>query len=193
MVLLFQLSLTERETAKEMLKAWVAGFSKNSGGNTYLLEERLRVMLFPGAPVTAVVPSQKAQLVLDRIKNAVAKLGEGLQVLDINLEEMENLEGREDQVSETDPLAVSPSTDQVDLLLESEMSNTTSFSGFDGASASAREKVPQQKSKSASSSHKKNQHSNGRKHQKDSRSSKASHKSSKGGYKKVNKPKASNS
>ena len=49
---------------------------------------------------------------LDCIKNAVAKLGEGLQVLDINLEEMDNLEGREDQVSGTDPLAVSPSTDQ---------------------------------------------------------------------------------
>ena len=111
MVLLFQFSLTERETAKEMLKTWVGGFSKNSGSNPYLLEERLRVILFPGTPVTAVVPSQKAQPVLNRIKNAVAKLGEGLQVLDINLEEMENLEGREDQVSETYPLAVSLLTD----------------------------------------------------------------------------------
>ena len=156
MALLFQLSLTERESAKETLKTWVGGFSKNSGGNPYLLEERLRVVLFPGAPVTAVLPSDKAKPILDCIKNAVASLGEGLQVLDINLEEMEDLTGREDQVSEADPLAVSPSTDQVDSLLESGMSNATSFSGFNTASASAREKVPQQKSISASSSHKRN-------------------------------------
>ena len=70
------------------MKAWVAGFSRNSGGNPYLLEERLRVVLFPGAPVTAVVPTSQAQPVLDHIRNTVARLGEGLQVLDINLEEM---------------------------------------------------------------------------------------------------------
>ena len=72
------------------------------------------------------------------MKNAVAKLGEGLQVLDINLEEMDNLEGREDQVR-TDPLAVLPSTDQADLLLESEVSNVTSFSELKDASAETRE------------------------------------------------------
>ena len=103
MALLFQLSLSERDSAKETLKTWVGGFSKNSGGNPYLLEERLRVVLFPGAPVTAVVPLEKAKPILDRIKNAVVSLGEG-QVLDINLEEMEDLTGKEDQVSDADPL-----------------------------------------------------------------------------------------
>ena len=192
-VLLFQLSLTERETAKETLKTWVGGFSKNSGGNPYLLEECLRVVLFPEVPVSAVVPLSKAQPVLDRIKNAVAKLGEGLQVLDINLDEVADIEGRRDQVSEVDPLDVSLPTDQVNVLLESEVSNLTSFSGFEGAPASAQEKVPQQQTKSASSSCKKNQHSASRKHQKDSRSSKATRKSPKGGSKKVAKPRASDS
>ena len=77
-VLLFQLSLPEKVEAKATLKAWVAGFSRNSGGNPYLLDENMRVVLFTGAPVTAVVPSHQAKPVLERIHNAVAKLGEGL-------------------------------------------------------------------------------------------------------------------
>ena len=113
--------------------------------------------------------------------------------MDINLEAMEDLTGREDQVSQADPLSVSPSTDQVDLLLESGTSNVTSFSGFDKTSAGAREKVPQRKSKSASSSCKGNQHSKIRKYLKDSRSSKASGKISKGSSKTVAKPRASSS
>ena len=74
-VLLFQLSLSEKEEAKSVLKTWVAGFSKNSGGNPYLLDETLRVALFPGAPVTAVVPSQQAKPILQKIRNTVATLG----------------------------------------------------------------------------------------------------------------------
>ena len=65
---LFQLSLTEKEALKESLKMWVAGFSWNSGGNPYLLEEHLRVVLLLRAPVTVVVTSLKAQPVLDRIR-----------------------------------------------------------------------------------------------------------------------------
>ena len=95
---------------------WVAGFSRNSGGNPYLLEERLRVVLFPGAPVTSVVPTYTAQPILDRIRNTVARLGEGLQVLDINLDDMENVEGRGDQVGDVDPLSVSLPTDQAHSL-----------------------------------------------------------------------------
>ena len=159
-VLLFQLSLSEKEETKSALKTWVAGFSRNSGGNPYLLEETLRVALFPGAPVTAVVPSQQAKPILQRIRNTVATLGEGLQVLDINLEEMEDLEGREDQVSGADPLELPLSTDQSNLVLGSDASNVgSSFSGFEGASASRHEQVPQQQAKSAHSSHKKMQHS----------------------------------
>ena len=82
----------------------------------------------------------------------------------VNLEEMENLEGRGDQVSEVDPLDVSLPTDQANSLLGSEVSNVvSSFSGFEGASASMHEQVPQQQEKSASSSSQKNQHSFGKK------------------------------
>ena len=103
---LFQLSLSEKEEAKAVLKSWVAGFSRNSGGNPYILDESLRVALFPGAPVTAVLPEHQARPILQKIKNSVATLGEGLEVLDINLDVMEDLAGREDQVSVTDPLEV---------------------------------------------------------------------------------------
>ena len=157
-LLLFQLSLSEKEEAKSALKSWVAGFSRNSGGNPYLLDETLRVALFPGAPVTAVVSSQQARPILQRIKNTVATLGEGLQVLDINLEEMEDLEGREDQVSGTDPLALPHTSDQENSVLGSEISNVdTSFSGFTEASASGHEQVPQQQAKAAHSLQKKMQ------------------------------------
>ena len=100
----------------------------------------------------------------------------------------------EDQVSEVDPLDVSLPKDQANSLLGSEVSNVaSSFSGFDSASASAHEQVPQQQAKSASSSAKKNQHSSSRKYQKDSRSSKSYRKSSKGSSKTVATPRASDS
>ena len=114
-----------------MLKSWVAGFSRNSGGNPYILEETLKVALFPGAPVTAVLPYQQAKPILQRIRNTVATLGEGPQVLDINLEEMEDLEGREDQVSGSDPLQIPLSTDKNNSVLGSDVANVDShFSGL---------------------------------------------------------------
>ena len=83
-------------------------------------------------------------------------------------------------LSEMDPLNVSLSTDQAHSLLGSEVSNVPSFlSGFESASASVYEQVPQQQAIGASSSRKKNQHSSSKKYQKDSRSSKSHRKSSK--------------
>ena len=190
--LLFQLSLSEKEEAKSALKSWVAGFSRNSGGNPYVLNETLRVALFPGAPVTAVVPSQQARPMLQRIKNTVATLGEGLQVLDINLEEMEDLEGREDQVSGTDPLALPHTSDQANSVLRSDTSNVdSSFSGFTEASASGHEQVLQQQAKAAHSLQKKTQQVP--KYQKDSKSSKEQKKAQKSGSKQSVKPRASDS
>ena len=80
------LSVEEMDKAKEALRSWVSGCSRNLGDNPYLLEEESWVILFPGAPVTSVVPRHEAQPVLDSIRNAVVWLGEGLNVLDINLE-----------------------------------------------------------------------------------------------------------
>ena len=68
-------SYLSTKEAKSVLKTRVAGFSKNSGDNPYLLDETLRVALFPGAPVTAVVPSQQAKPILQKIRNTVATLG----------------------------------------------------------------------------------------------------------------------
>ena len=104
----------------------------------------MRVALFPGVPVTAVLSDEKARPILQRIKSSVAAIEGGLDVLDINLEMMEDLEGREVQVSETDPLEVPLQTDRDSLVLGSDLSNLDSFSGFSGASASRHEIVSQQ-------------------------------------------------
>ena len=75
----------------------------------------------------------------------MATLGEELDVLDINLDTMEDLAGREDQVSDVDPLEVAPQPDRDSLVLGSDLSNeATSFSGFTEASASGYEVIPQQ-------------------------------------------------
>ena len=95
----------------------------------------MREALFRGAPLSAVLPEHQARPILQKIK--MATLGEGLDVLDINLDTMEDLTGREDQVSEMDPLEVTPQPDRENSVFGSECSNeATSFSGFTEASAS---------------------------------------------------------
>ena len=88
----------------------------------------------------------------------MATLGEELDVLDINLEAMEDIKGREEQVSERDLLEVTSQPDRVSSVLGSDNSNeATSFPGFTEASASGSEKVSKQQAKSAHST-KKSQH-----------------------------------
>ena len=128
----------------------------------------MRVALFPGVPVTAVLSAEKARPILDQIRSSLAAIEGGLDVLDINLEPMEDLEGREAQVSEPDPLEVSRQTDRDSLVLGSGLSNEDSFSGFSGASASGHEIVSQQTEKTAHSLKKSQQRS---KTEKDTKSS----------------------
>ena len=121
----------------------MAGFSRNSGGNPYLAQESFREALFPGAPPSAVLPDNLAKPILEKIR--LATLGEELDVLDINLVNMEDIAGGEDQVSDVDPLEVAPQPDRDSLVLGSDLSNeATSFSGFTEASASGYEVIPQQ-------------------------------------------------
>ena len=142
--------------------------------------------------MTAVLPAHQAKPILKKIKSSVATLGEGLEVLDINLEDMEDLDDREDQVSATDPLELPPHTDRDDSVLGSDMSNIdSSFSGFTEASASGREKALQQQAITAHSSQKKTQQ--GAKSEKDAKSSKDNKKPKKSSSKQASKPRASDS
>ena len=144
----FQLPQPERDEARTILKAWVAGFSRNSGGNPYLVEELFRESLFPGAPSSAVLSSAQAKPILDKIR--IATVGEELDVLDINLIPMDELDEEEGHVSTVDPLFVAPQPDRALSVSASELSNDdASFSGFTETSASGYETMPQQSAKSA--------------------------------------------
>ena len=79
--------------------------------------------------MTSVVPRQEAQPVLDSIRNTVARLGEGPNMLDINLEEMQEFATPGDQVSEVGMLK-SISSDAVHSLLGSNNFQESTFSGF---------------------------------------------------------------
>ena len=100
----------------------------------------MREALVPGAPTTAALPRHKALPLLQKIK----MIGEGLDVLDINLDPMEDIEGREEQVSERDGFSVTPQPDNV--------SNVSLELG--DTSASGYKEIPQQQVKTAHSSRK---------------------------------------
>ena len=88
-------------------------------------------MLFPGAPTTAVVSQLQASPVLDTIRNNVARLGENLDILDINLEVMQDIPDDsvpEDQVREVGDL-FSIYHDDANSVLESNNSQEN-FSGY---------------------------------------------------------------
>ena len=145
------------------------------------MEERFRESLFPGAPLAAVLSSDQARPILDKIR--VATVGEELDVLDINLVLMDDAQEEEGHVSTVDPLLVAPQPDNLFNVSASELSNDeASFSGFIESSASGFETMPKQSDKSALSTKKSQHRSKGSKDYHSSsesnRSKKDTHKSS---------------
>ena len=161
----------------------MAGFSRNSGGNPYLVQESFRETLFPGAPQSAVLPTAQAQPILEKMR--LATIGEELDVLDINLVPMDDLSAEEGHVSTVDPLFVAPQPDREQLVSGSELSNDdASFSGFTETSASGYETMPQQSVKAALSD-KKSQHRQSKSHHSSSGPKKAKRSSHKSGSKRT--------
>ena len=122
------------------------------------MEERFRESLFPGAPLAAVLSSDQAKAILDKIR--LAAMAEELDVLDTNLVPMDDIQ-EEGHVSTVDPLLVAPQPDDLLLVSASDLSNDqTSFSGFLESAASGFETMPKHSDSSALSNIKSQHRSN---------------------------------
>ncbi|XP_066978802.1 uncharacterized protein [Macrobrachium rosenbergii] len=135
---------SSKKSALESLRAWVAGFGRNvPSGKPYVLDAKLRDLLYPGARVAAAVPEDLATPIIQQIRDATqppqvdilySEVSEDVAALNLDLEPMatEQDQGVSSEVGEV----VGAGT-----LFDSPASSISSFSGF-GKSSSLGDRAP---------------------------------------------------
>ncbi|XP_066947609.1 uncharacterized protein [Macrobrachium rosenbergii] len=126
---------TSKKSALESLRAWVAGFGRNvPSGKPYVLDARLRDLLYPGARVAAAVPEDVATPIIQQIRDETqppqadilyAEVSEDVAAINLDLEPM---------AVEQDQVVVSGEVGEVvgagPPLFDSPASSVSSFAGF---------------------------------------------------------------
>ncbi|XP_066955105.1 uncharacterized protein [Macrobrachium rosenbergii] len=123
-----------KKSALESLRAWVAGFGRNvPSGKPYVLDARLRDLLYPGARVAAAVPEELATPIIQQILDATqppqvdilyAEVSEDVAALNLDLEPMNTEQDQVVSGEVSEEVGAGPS------LFNSPDSSMSSFSGF---------------------------------------------------------------
>ncbi|XP_066956299.1 uncharacterized protein [Macrobrachium rosenbergii] len=89
---------SSKKEALESLRAWVAGFGRNvPSGKPYVLDEKWRDLLYPGARIAAAVPTEVAAPIIEQIRvvtqplveeTLYVEVSDDVAALDLDLEPM---------------------------------------------------------------------------------------------------------